>query len=159
MRISVPCLCVKTNNRNDYLTCLLQISDASLLTNGAAFVKRGITFAAALAKQLDLFTSLPCDLQHNQIKTSVIEMCIVLEAIQNETNDSKDIDILATNADSVIKQICIQGLAIVNKFLTLDITQSEYSLLLTLILFCSGNYSIQSTDFNYIGMKFFKFLA
>ena len=119
-----------------------QISDASLLTNGIAFIKKVILFSTCLAKKLTLFKRLPSDVQHILIKTSTIEMCIVLEAAQLDSRNSQDTCLLATNEASVIKEICTQGQAIVNKLLALDLTQSEYSLLCALILFCSGNYVI-----------------
>jgi hypothetical protein len=95
-------------------------------------------FASTLAKQLTLFKSLRSDTQLNQIKTSVIEISVVLEAIQLDNGNSQDIDILM-NDDSVIGNISQRGRTLVNKLIALELTQSEFSLLVALVLFCSGN--------------------
>jgi hypothetical protein len=108
------------------------------LGKGVVYVQKGIMFASALAKQLTQFKSLSSETQLNQIKTSVIELSIVLEAIQLDNGNSQDIDILM-NDDSVIGNISQRGRALVNKLLALELTQSEISLLVALILFCSGN--------------------
>ncbi|XP_060582862.1 retinoic acid receptor alpha-like, partial [Ruditapes philippinarum] len=122
------------------------ISDKSKLGKGVVYVQKGIMFASALAKQLTLFKSLRSETQLNQIKTSVIEISIVLEAIQLDNGNSQDIDILM-NDDSVIGNISQRGRTLVNKLIALELTQSEISLLVALVLFCSERNLADSEDY------------
>ncbi|XP_053378998.1 uncharacterized protein LOC123528178 [Mercenaria mercenaria] len=130
------------SNHNNQLN-----NEPSLEADGSFFIRNGILFATTFAKQLKDFTSLGREVQHEQIKTAVIEMSVMFEEVRLKTAGSEDCTIYTRKTEnSVITVMRNKGKKLTQKLMSLNLTQAELSLLLAVILFCSDRHCSDTAD-------------